>query len=185
MKLLKRILLTLLGIVVLILIIAAFMDKSFHVERETVISKPSHEVYNYIRYLKNQDNYSVWNRMDANMQKAYKGTDGTVGFVYSWDSKNENVGAGEQEIRMLKEGQRVECALRFKRPFESEATAYMTTERMSNNSTRVTWAVEGTSPWPFNFFMAFMDMDGEMGKDLEDGLENLRGVLETGALPHQ
>ena len=40
--------------------------------------------------------------MDPDLEKTYKGTDGTVGFVSSWDRNNEEVGTGELEIINIK-----------------------------------------------------------------------------------
>jgi hypothetical protein len=33
-------------------------------------------------------------------------------------------------------------------------------------------------PYPMNLMLLFMDMDGMLGKDLQQGLDNLKGVLE-------
>ncbi len=41
---------------------------------------------------------------DPLMKKQFKGTDGTVGFLYAWDSQNNEVGKGEQEIERIKDG---------------------------------------------------------------------------------
>ncbi|MDE3250702.1 MAG: polyketide cyclase, partial [Bacteroidota bacterium] len=60
------ILLTILGIVfavlVLVLIVAAFLRKDYAVTKEVVINRPVKEVFEYIRFVKNQDEYSVWNK---------------------------------------------------------------------------------------------------------------------------
>ena len=50
------------------------------------------------------------------------GTDGTPGFVSAWNSTSNEVGEGEQEIKKITEGERVDTELRFKRPFETKAT---------------------------------------------------------------
>ena len=68
------------------------------IEKSVEIRKPSSEVFNYLKYTRNQDNFSVWNMADPDMKKEQSGTDGEVGFLYRWDSQNKNVGAGEQEI---------------------------------------------------------------------------------------
>lgn len=179
MKLLKGVLIFIGIIVGLWLILAAFLNKNFEVSRDVTISRTSTEVFDYIRYLKNQDNYSVWNKMDPTMKKSYKGTDGMIGFVASWDSKNENVGKGSQEITAIQDGSRLDTHLRFEEPFESESDAYMTTESKSNNDTKVTWGIKGKIPYPWNIMILFMNMDEEMGPDLEKGLENLKVILET------
>src|SRR3954464_4013623 len=90
-------------LVVLLLIIAFFSKKDYAIEREIVINKPRQEVFNYIKYLRNQQNYSKWVMMDPDMEKDFKGTDGEVGFVYSWKSNNKDVGQGEQEISHISE----------------------------------------------------------------------------------
>ena len=68
MKALKYILGFIAGIIILILIVAAVSPKDYAVEREVIINKPAAEVFNYVKYLKNQDNYSVWATMDPNMK---------------------------------------------------------------------------------------------------------------------
>jgi uncharacterized protein YndB with AHSA1/START domain len=178
MKILKRIGVTILVIILLFLVVAAFMKKDYAVEREIVINKPKQEVFDYIKMLKNQDHYSVWAKMDPNMKKSYKGTDGQVGFVSAWDSKNEDVGKGEQEIKKITEGERLDFELRFKKPFESTEQAYMMTEATGANSTKVKWGFNGHVPYPMNFMLLFMDMEDMIGKDLQNGLKNLKKELE-------
>ena len=97
----------------------------------------------------------------------------------SWESKNENVGKGSQEIISITEGSSLETHLTFKEPFESESDAYMLTEAKGDGETNVKWGVKGAFPYPMNLMLLFMDMDAQMGPDLEKGLENLKTVLET------
>ncbi|WP_254500404.1 hypothetical protein, partial [Salmonella enterica] len=70
-------------------------------EREITINKSRQEVYDYIKYLKNQNNFSKWAKMDPAMKTEFRGTDGTVGFVSAWESAKKDVGKGEQEIKNL------------------------------------------------------------------------------------
>ncbi|HPB53119.1 MAG TPA: SRPBCC family protein, partial [Saprospiraceae bacterium] len=165
-------------IIAIPLVVALFVKKDYVVEREIIINKPKAEVFEYIKFLKNQDNYSKWNMMDPDMKKTYQGTDGTVGFISAWESKKENVGAGEQEIVNMIDGERIDTKLRFKVPFESQNDAYMITEDMSNNQTKVKWGFKGAFPYPFNLMGLFMDMEKAVGGDLEVGLQNLKNLLE-------
>jgi hypothetical protein len=139
MKILKILLFTLMGIISIALISALFISKEYAVEREIVINKPKDEVFNYIKHLKNQDNYSFWANVDKNMKKEYKGTDATVGFISAWESKDENVGKGEQEIKAIKVGERIDYELRFIEPFEANDHAYMITETAGAEQTNVKW----------------------------------------------
>jgi hypothetical protein len=179
MKILKIVIFSLLGLVALVLIAALMVKKEYTVERETNINKPKDEVFEYIKFLKNQDNYSKWATMDPVMKKEYRGTDGTIGFVSAWDSEKKEVGKGEQEITKITEGERVDFELRFKEPFESTDYAYMTTEVINDSVTKVKWGFKGKMPYPMNLMLLFMDMEKMLGGDLETGLANLKGVLES------
>ncbi len=178
MKNLKKIFTVIAIIIAIPLVVALFVKKDYVVEREIIINKPKAEVFEYIKFLRNQDNYSKWNMMDPDMKKTYQGTDGTIGFISAWESKMENVGAGEQEIVNMIDGERIDMKLRFKVPFESQNDAYMITEDMSNNQTKVKWGFKGAFPYPFNLMGLFMDMEKAVGGDLEVGLQNLKNLLE-------
>ncbi|MFZ1572859.1 MAG: SRPBCC family protein [Candidatus Kapaibacterium sp.] len=179
MKILKRLLIAILGFIALFLIIAIFVKKEYVVKRDIVINKPKQDVFNYIKFLKNQNEYSKWSKMDANMKKEFKGTDATIGFISSWDSENKDVGKGEQEIVKITEGSRVDYEIRFKIPFESTSNAYMSTEENGPNQTKVTWEFNGKMNYPMNLMLLFMDMDKEIGSDLNIGLNNLKGIQEN------
>ncbi|WP_316837677.1 SRPBCC family protein [Pedobacter nutrimenti] len=178
MKILKGILFTVLGLVVLALVVAIFVKKEYTVERDIVINKPRQQVYDYIKYLKNQNNFSKWAKMDPAMKTEFRGTDGTVGFVSAWDSNQKDVGKGEQEIKGLQDGKRLDTEIRFIKPFESTCSAYMTTEDASTNATKVTWVFNGKMNYPMNLMSLCMNMDKMIGGDLQIGLNNLKGILE-------
>jgi uncharacterized protein YndB with AHSA1/START domain len=178
MKILFIILIALVSLVALLLIVGLFMKKEYHVEREVVINKPKQSVFEYIKLLKNQNKYSVWATMDANMKTEFTGTDGTPGFVSAWDSQEKNVGKGEQEILKVVDGERVDYEIRFIKPFESTSDASMTTVSVNENQTKVTWAFTGKMKYPMNLMLLFMNMEKMIGNDLQKGLENLKGLLE-------
>jgi hypothetical protein len=178
MKIVKNILLIILGIIVIFLAIGLFLDKDYAVEREIVISSPKTEVFDYIKYLKNQDNYSVWQKNDPHMVKSYRGQDGTVGFVARWESDSANVGVGEQEIIKIEEGKRIDFELRFYEPFESIEPAYMEVESLDGDRTLVKWGFNGHFDYPMNLMLLFMDMEEMVGNDLETGLKYLKEELE-------
>lgn len=178
MKIFKKILIVLGIIIAIPLIVALFVRKDYAVEESIVINKPKSEVFGYIKHLKNQDNFSKWATMDPHMKKTYRGTDGTVGFVSAWESDNENVGAGEQEILKITEGERMDFELRFLKPFESTQVAYMTTETVSENKTKVKWGFSGKMSYPMNLMMLFMDFEEMIGDDFQVGLKKLKTNLE-------
>ncbi|QRR03439.1 GNAT family N-acetyltransferase [Dyadobacter sandarakinus] len=165
------------GIIAVFLIIAVIMPKSYAVERDIVIHRPKGKVFEYLRSLKNQDQWSVWMQRDPNIVKEYIGIDGEPGFVTTWRG-NKEVGKGEQEIKHVEEGKRIDTELRFIEPFKSTSNAYMITEATDSASTRVRWGFTGAMPIPMNVMLPFIDLDKMVGKDFEAGLKNLKTILE-------
>lgn len=170
MKIVKRILIGLAVFIALLLIVALFVPRTFHAGSEIVINRPKQEVFEYIRHVKNQDHFGKWQLMDPDMKKFYEGEDGTVGFVYKWDSKV--LDKGSQKITRIVEGKRVETELDF--GFGDPAQSYFTTEETGTSTTKVTWGITGKSPYPFNLMQLFFNMDN----DFEEGLGNLKKELE-------
>ena len=177
-KILIAIILVALVLIVGVAIAAYVSPTDFKVERSVAINKSKADVFNYVKYLKNQNDWGPWYKKDTNMTLGSRGTDGTVGYVATWDSKNDDVGAGEQEIKKITEGDRLDTELRFSRPFESKSDAYMITEAVGENQTNVRWGFSGSMPRPLNLMMVTMDMDKAVGKDFEDGLNTLKTILE-------
>lgn len=178
MRLLKIVGLVVLLVVVMSLIIAAIIKKDYVVTRSATINKPTNVVFDYVKYLKNQNEYSVWAKIDPGMKKEFKGEDGKPGFISSWDSKNDKAGAGEQEIKSITPNEKINYEIRFIRPFKSTSNAKLDLSAIDSAHTKITWTFEGKMKYPTNIMLLLMDMDKEIGKDLEGGLSNLKTILE-------
>jgi len=122
MKIVKRILLGIAAIIAIVLITALFVPKDYSAEREIVINKPKATVFDYVVHLKNVTRYNTFAQKDPNMKTSFKGIDATVGSVFLWDG-NADAGKGEQEIRNIVPGERVDLDLRFIKPMEGKADA--------------------------------------------------------------
>jgi uncharacterized protein YndB with AHSA1/START domain len=164
------------ALIIVILLIAAIMPKAFTITAETIIDKPSVQVFNFVKHLKNQEHYSVWVMADPNIKLNYQGTDGTVGFISSWSSENKNVGVGAQEIKSIQEGKRYDVELRFEKPFKATNQAYTTTTPLDNNRTKVTTVFSGSNPFPINLMIPMIK--GMLLKDMNKNFMNLKKVLE-------
>jgi hypothetical protein len=177
MKFLKRFLLILVGIIAIALIAALFVDGDISIKKEVVINKPKQQVFDYIKLLKNQNEYSVWNKMDPNMKQSYTGTDGTVGFISAWEG-NSDVGKGAQTITAIVEGEKLETDLHFIKPWESHSKAFMTTSAVTDSTTTVSWGFNSKMPYPMNLMCLFTDMKKMLGEDYDKGLASLKTTLE-------
>lgn len=177
-KVLKITGLILLALIAIILVIAAFVPKNYNVERSVMINRSKEYVFNYTRFLKNQNEFSVWSKIDPNMKVDYHGTDGTVGFISAWDSPVKEAGKGEQEIIGIDDGKRIDYEIRFLKPMKSTDNAFLEFSGVNDSTTNVKWGFYGKMNYPMNASLLFLDMDKMLGKDLEGGLNNLKMILE-------
>jgi hypothetical protein len=175
MNIIITILLVVAGIIVLLLIVALFMKREHYVKCEITINAPRQKVFDYLKLLKNQDTFNKYATTDPNRKEEFKGTDGTVGYIYSW-SGNKNAGEGEKEIINIIEGKKIETEIRFVKPMTTSATIIMETESLSDNQTKVTWSNAGKLKYPLNIMIPmFQKM---FAKDMDISLSTLKNILE-------
>lgn len=172
-----NILLVIACITVLLLLLAIFTSKKYNIRRTIIINAPQPLVFDYIKYLKNQDNFNKWVMVEPDMQREFRGTDGTVGFVYGWSGKK--AGEGEQEIKAIKEDNTIETEIRFVRPFPATAYADMAAEALPDGTTKVTWSNASTMKYPMNIMLPMIVK--MLAKDMDTSLGNLKIILEKQA----
>lgn len=175
MKIIKRIVFGILAFIALLLLVALFIPNDYTVSVSTTINKPKAEVFDYVKQIKNQEKYSIWVMQDPNIVMNYTGVDGTVGFKASWNSKDDNVGEGSQQITAVSD-ERIDVDLHFERPMKGDAKAATFVETVSGNQTKVTNEFYGHATYPMNL----MSIIGK--KFITDAqtqnLANLKKILE-------
>ena len=179
MNALKIIGIAVVAIIVLVVVIALFINGKYAVEREVSINKPKQQVFDYVKYLKNQNQFSVWAKIDPRMKTEFRGEDATVGFVSAWDSENPKAGKGEQKILKIDEGNRIDYELHFIKPFESTDYAYMEFTAVNDSITLVKWSFNGEMKFPMKLMLLFMNMEKMLAPDLQNGLNNLKVLMEA------
>ncbi|MBC7399046.1 MAG: SRPBCC family protein [Mucilaginibacter sp.] len=142
---------------------------------EIIINAPRQKVFDFLKLLKNQDKFNKHTMADADRNAEFKGTDGTVGFIYSW-SGNKDAGEGEKEIINLIEGERVETEIRFVKPMKTSARIIIEMEAITDDQTKVTWSNAGTLTYPVNIMIPMMEK--HVVKDMYSSLVNLKNILE-------
>lgn len=173
---LQIILITVAAIIILVLLIAAIMPKENTLSSEIVINRSKEDVFQYVKHLKNQEQYSKWVMKDPHVKLVYTGVDGTVGFKAAWNSQDKNVGVGEQEITDIKEGERYDVEIRFEQPFKGTNYASTTTQAVTETQTRVITVFSGKTPFPMNIMApVFVKM---LQKDMDQNAATLKLVLE-------
>jgi hypothetical protein len=175
MNTLLTILLVLAGLIALLLIIALFMKKQHYVKREIIIGAPRQKVFDYLKLLKNQDEFNAGAMEDRDRKKEFKGTDGTVGYIYSW-SGNKDAGEGQKEIKNIVEGKKIEMEIRFVKPMQATAAMIMETESLSEDRTKVYWSNAGPLKYPLNLLIPVLEK--QVAKGMDASLLTLKGILE-------
>lgn len=152
------------------------MAKEMIVVQSIVVNKPSSVVFNFLKYARNQEQFSVWNMKDPNKETKTEGDDGTLGFTYAWNSKDKSVGVGSQTISKIVEGQSIEYKLNFEKPMKNTGDSKFVMEAISENETKVSWEFRGPTKFPMSLFSGLISK--MLGKDMTQSLSNLKTKLE-------
>lgn len=168
------------GVIILLIIgyaifaVLAF-GKNYHYEKSVVMNAPKEKVWQHISSMNAFNQWNPWMKLDKNMIITYTGNSGEVGDKYCWDSKNDDAGAGCQEIKELVLNERQKTEMIFIKPFAGQATSeiMLTPE---GNSTKVTWTMDTEQDLMMKIIRPMMDY--QMGKSYEEGLSNLKTLVE-------
>ncbi len=169
------ILLLLAGTIVLLFLIGIFTKKNHFVKQEIIVNAPLQKVFDYLKLLKNQDEWNKNEKGDPNKKEEYNGTDGTTGFIIAFRG-NSNVGVGQKEIMNIIEGEKIETEMRFEKPMTFTATLIIITEAVSDNKTKITLTHSGIMNYPKNIMIRMFEK--MFAKQMEISLSNLKNVLE-------
>lgn len=176
---LKIILITLAVLMGAVLIYAAMQPDQFRVERSTRIQAPAERIFPLINDLHLWSKWSPYEKKDPAMQRTFSGQDSGTGAAYAW-AGNGNVGSGRMEIVDTTPPSRILIQLDFFTPMAGSNQAEFTLAS-SGDSTQVTWAMSGPSPFLSKLVCLFFDMDKMVGTDFEAGLADLKRITETGS----
>ena len=69
------------GIILLFILLGFILPSAFSHEAEIIINKNKETVFEFVKSLKNQDHWLVWNLNEPEMKKEYTGTDSTIGII--------------------------------------------------------------------------------------------------------
>jgi len=162
-----------------VLAFAATRPDHFRIERSITIQSAPEHVFPHISHFRAWEAWSPWEKLDSQIQKTYSGTPEGKGAIYEW-SGNKDVGKGRMEITDAVAPSRLTIQLDFITPFEAHNTVdfVLTPE---GNSTRVTQAMHGPSPFVSKLMGLFFSIDKMVGDKYEEGLSSLKRVVETPA----
>src|SRR4029453_10486622 len=157
-------------------IYAATKPDTFRIQRTVSLKAPPEKIFGPLNDFQNWGAWSPWETKDPAMKRTYSGAPKGNGSVYEWDG-DRNVGAGRMEITESSPPSKVALDLNMLKPFEARNVVEFTLEPQGD-ATRVTWAMNGRTPYIAKIVHVFIDMDRMVGKDFEAGLANLKTLAE-------
>ncbi len=160
-----------------VLAYAATRPDRFRVQRSIAIKAPPQRIFALIQDLHGWSAWSPYEKKDPAMKRTFSGAMAGKGAIYEWDG-NKNVGQGRMEIVDAAPPSKVVIKLDFIKPFEGHNTAEFTLLPQADNTTSVTWAMYGASPYMMKVMGLFMNMDKMIGDDFATGLQSLKALAE-------
>lgn len=172
----RRIALTLVGLVLLLVAGAYLLPRIVHVERTAHVDAPPEVVFAHVNSFQRWSAWSPWERRDPTMMKTLSGPTAGEGATQTWTSEAD--AGGTQTIIRSVPHKRIETTI----DFGAQGTAASTwTFEADGLGTRVTWVLDadmGSSP--VGRYLGLM-MDRWVGPDFDDGLAALKQVVEQEA----
>jgi len=162
-------------VIAIVLILAAAKPDTFHVERATAIAAPPERIFPLISDFRNWTSWSPFEKLDPAMKKTLSGAESGKGAVYEWKGSGK-AGQGRMEIAAASPS-KIAIDLHFFKPFKAHNLAEFKLEPQGG-STKVTWSMDGKSPFMVKVMHTLFNMDRMVGKDFEAGLANLKAIAE-------
>jgi hypothetical protein len=166
-------------LVVGVLAYATTRPDAFRVQRSITIKAPAEKIFPQVNDLRAQQSWSPWEAKDPAMKRTYSGEPSGRGAKYEWQG-NKQVGHGRMEIVESAPPTKVLMKLDFITPFPANNMAEFILEPRGD-STVVTWAIFGPSPYMSKLMGIFMSFDTMIGKEFDTGLAKLKAQMEKQA----
>ena len=163
------------GVIVLLLLLATLMPKSYNIEKTIIIHKPVPEVMGHVSNFNDYAAWNPWQKMEPGAAKTITGTPGTAGHRYEW--KGRKIGVGSLTINAI-DSKHVHIDLVFLKPWKSQAKDNWLFEAWGDGGeTKVTWQNSGALPWPMARLMGPM-INKNLNHQFGVGLDNLKKMSE-------
>ena len=147
-----------------------------NVSRSTFISASAAKIFPHVNNFHNWNHWSPWAKLDPNATFEFTGAEQGVGARFSWNGNNQ-VGVGSNTIVKSIPNQLVQIDLVFEKPFASTATAEFTFDE-EGKQTRVTWSMFGKKNFISKAMGLVMDCHKMVGDQFDEGLANLKTIVE-------
>lgn len=131
-----------------------------------------------MRQLKKEKQWMPWFSRDYNGVLKYKGDDGKLDALLYWKG-HKRFYEGTQKIVKLNQGKIIETRFLVVRPVRIVLLEYKGLKEIDENKTKIVWGVRGGLGFPLSIIALIHPVDKAYGKNLEEGLKNLKTILEA------
>ncbi len=171
------ILLALAFIAIIFIVVVAGRPDEFTVTRSAMISVPSEKVFPHVNDLHKWEAWSPWVKLDPNAKISFEGAASGTGAAMKWEGSCK-VGAGKMTITDTKPSEMIRFRLDFEKPMKATNTAGFAF-KSEGGQTVVTWSMIGTNSFGGKIFGLFMNCEKMIGSQYENGLANLKSIVEA------
>ena len=171
----KTIALVVIAAIGVLLAFAAAQPDTFKVQRSASIKAPPDKLHALINDMKVFNTWNPYNLKDPNIKGEYQGPQAGPGAAYHFTG-NKDVGKGSVTITDSAPS-KVTMKLDMIEPFEGHNVVEFILAP-KGDSTEVTWAMHGPSPYIGKVMGLIFNMDSMIGRDFEAGLANLKARAE-------
>jgi hypothetical protein len=174
---LKWILAAVAAVVVIFLAVVALQPSDFRIERSATMAAPAPAVFAQVNDLRSWQAWSPWEKIDPQLKRTYEGPQAGTGAAYAW-AGNQDVGEGRMTITESRPGERILINLEFFKPFAATNTAEFSF-KPAGDATAVTWSMTGKNNFLSKAICLFVNMDRMVGGMFEQGLQQMKSVVES------
>ncbi len=158
----------------------SLQPNTFRIARSAVIDAPPERVYPQINDLHNWERWSPWAKLDPAQVVTFDGSPLGAGAIMSW-SGNSKVGVGKMKIAESSQNERIRLKLQFIKPMKAIHDVQFDLKALDDTRTEVVWTMSGRNEFMAKAMHAFMNMDKAIGGQFEQGLANLKALVEARA----
>jgi hypothetical protein len=175
--LLETILIIVAVVVIVLLGVVAMQPAGFRVTRSATLPAAPAVVFPHVNDLRNWDAWSPWAKLDPAAKVSFEGPQSGTGASFAW-AGNRNIGEGRMTITESRPHELVRFRLEFVKPFKATNTAEFTFAP-DGGGTTVTWSMSGTNNFVAKAVGLVINCDKMVGSQFEQGLDNMRRVVEA------
>ena len=170
----KKILLALVLLIAVFLVVVWFQPDNFHIERSATMAAPPSAVFEQVNDFRLWEKWSPWAKLDPQAKYSYEGPSTGAGSIIRW-AGNSEVGEGDMTILESRPNELIRIKFDI---FEDTAITEFVF-KPDGDKTAVTWSMSGKNNFIGKAFCLFMNMDKMIGEKYDEGLANIKGIVEA------